>query len=73
MVTLAGGVLIIKKSNTRRYVLRGWLELPEMTIMKLNGPWYEDPISRISSPTPNRAGTSTRTEFARSERPLARG
>jgi len=43
-VTLAGGILAINKSNTRRYVLRGWLELPEMTIMKLNGPWYDAPI-----------------------------
>lgn len=43
-VTLAGGVLVIKMSNTQRYVLRGWLETPEMTIMTLNGPWYDDPI-----------------------------
>jgi hypothetical protein len=43
-VTLAGGVLVIKKGSTTRYVLRGWLETPEVTIMKLNGPWYDDPI-----------------------------
>lgn len=43
-VTLAGGVLVIKMSNTQRYVLRGWLELPDMTIMKLNGSWYDEPI-----------------------------
>lgn len=43
-VMLAGGVLVIKMSNTQRYVLRGWLETPEMTIMTLNGPWYDDPI-----------------------------
>lgn len=41
---LTGDVLVIKMSNTEKYVLRGWLELPEMTIMKLNGPWYNDPI-----------------------------
>lgn len=45
-VTLAGGVLVIKMSNTQRYVLRGWLETPEMTIMTLNGPWYDDPIPK---------------------------
>lgn len=43
-VTLSGGVLVIKMSNTQRYVLRGWLERPEMTVMTLNGPWYDDPI-----------------------------
>ena len=31
-------------SNMQRYVFRGWLDLPDMTIMKLNGPWYDDPI-----------------------------
>lgn len=42
--TLTGGVLVIRMTNRQRYVFRGWLELPEMTIMKLNGPWYDDPI-----------------------------
>ena len=31
-------------TNRQRYVLRGWLERPELTIMKLNGPWYDSPI-----------------------------
>lgn len=44
MVTLIEGILAIHKNNPQRYVLRGWLELPEITIMKLNGPWYSDPI-----------------------------
>ncbi len=41
---LAGGILVIRMSNMQRYVFRGWLDLPDMTIMKLNGPWYDDPI-----------------------------
>jgi hypothetical protein len=43
-VALSGGVLVIQMTNRQRYVFRGWLDLPEMTIMKLNGPWYDDPI-----------------------------
>jgi hypothetical protein len=43
-ITLAGGVLVVKMTNTQRFVLRGWLERPDLTIMKLNGPWYDDPI-----------------------------
>ena len=42
--TLSGGLLVIRMTNMQRYVFRGWLELPDMTIMKLNGPWYEAPI-----------------------------
>lgn len=51
-VVLTGGVLAITMSNRQRYVLRGWLELPDMTIMKLNGPWYDAPIpaSILSNP-----------------------
>jgi len=42
--TLSDGLLVIRMTNMQRYVFRGWLELPDMTIMKLNGPWYEAPI-----------------------------
>jgi len=41
-VTLsAAGILVIKTTTERRYVLRGWLEGPNMTVMELFGPWYE--------------------------------
>ncbi len=43
-VALVGGVLIIKMTNMQRYVVRGWLERPELTVLKLNGPWYDAPI-----------------------------
>ena len=42
VVTLSNaGVLVITMTNERSYVLRGWLEGPTMTVMTLNGPWYE--------------------------------
>jgi hypothetical protein len=40
-VELSSGVLILRIANERRYVLRGWEEAPDMTIMTLNGPWYD--------------------------------
>lgn len=43
-VTLSGGVLAMRVNSAKRYVLRGWLDTPAMTYMKLNGPWYDDPI-----------------------------
>jgi hypothetical protein len=51
VVTLSAGVLAIKMTNEQRYVLRGWLESPAMTVMKLNGPWYDDiPADILSNP-----------------------
>ena len=41
MTLSAAGILVIKTTKERRYVLRGWLEGPNMTVMELNGPWYE--------------------------------
>jgi hypothetical protein len=41
-VTLSSeGILVIRMTNEQRYVLRGWEEAPDMTVMTLNGPWYE--------------------------------
>jgi hypothetical protein len=28
--------------STTKYVVRGWLELPDITILKVVGPWYDD-------------------------------
>jgi hypothetical protein len=53
VVTLsADGVLSIRMTNEQRYVLRGWLVTAEMTVMKLNGPWYADgiPANIFSNP-----------------------
>jgi hypothetical protein len=35
------GILVIRMTNEQRYVLRGWEDAPDMTVMTLNGPWYE--------------------------------
>jgi hypothetical protein len=41
-VTLSSdGILLIRMTNEQRYVLRGWEEAPDMTVMTLNGPWYD--------------------------------
>ena len=53
VVTLsADRILVIRMSNEQRYLLRGWLETPAMTVMKINGPWYADgiPADIISNP-----------------------
>lgn len=41
-VSINGRVLTINSSNPSRYVIRGWLELPDMTIFEVCGPWYID-------------------------------
>jgi hypothetical protein len=43
-VKVNGRVLMIKDTNLRKYVIRGWLELPNMTIMEVCGPWYNDDV-----------------------------
>lgn len=41
-ITIAGLVISIKREkSTARYVVRGWLELPDITILKVAGPWYD--------------------------------
>lgn len=37
-------VFFIKQRNTQKYVIRGWLELPDMTILVVCGPWYNDDV-----------------------------
>ncbi|HVF47648.1 MAG TPA: hypothetical protein VNA17_08795 [Pyrinomonadaceae bacterium] len=39
--SINGRVLSITQRNTARYVIRGWLELPDMTILVVCGPWYD--------------------------------
>lgn len=41
---ISGRVLAIKQNNIAKYVIRGWLELPDMTIMEVCGPWYGDDV-----------------------------
>ncbi len=39
-----GRILSIKNRNTAKYVIRGWLELPDMTILEVCGPWFDDDV-----------------------------
>lgn len=41
-ISIDGRVIYIKQKNTMKYVVRGWLELPDMTILKVAGPWYDN-------------------------------
>jgi hypothetical protein len=41
---ISGRVLVVKENNLRKYVIRGWLELPDMTILEVCGPWYNDDV-----------------------------
>lgn len=33
-----------KRNSVKRYVIRGWLELPDATLLKITGPWYDGEI-----------------------------
>lgn len=38
-----------KSTTTTKWVIRGWLELPSMTVLLLAGPWYDDaPIPEVN-------------------------
>ncbi len=41
-ISIVGQVLSIRQKGVAKYVIRGWLELPTMTILKLAGPWYDN-------------------------------
>jgi hypothetical protein len=41
-VAISGRVLVIKDRHLTKYVIRGWLELANMTILEVCGPWYDD-------------------------------
>lgn len=43
-VAINGRVLSIRSRSTAKYVIRGWLELPDMTILEVCGPWYDDDV-----------------------------
>jgi len=43
-VAISGRVLFIKGPNSSKYLIRGWLELTNMTILEVCGPFYDAPI-----------------------------
>jgi hypothetical protein len=41
-ITIVGRLISIKHGrSTAKYVVRGWMELPNMTILKVAGPWFD--------------------------------
>lgn len=43
-IAVNGRVISIRLRNTAKYVIRGWIELPDMTILEVCGPWYDDDV-----------------------------
>lgn len=43
-IGIDGRILVIKQRNVAKYVIRGWLELPDMTILEVCGPWYDNDV-----------------------------
>ena len=41
---ISGRVLVISDPNLKKFVIRGWLELPDMTVLEVCGPWYKDDV-----------------------------
>lgn len=40
-IGISGQILDVKVGAAAKYVVRGWLEGPEMTVLKITGPFYE--------------------------------
>jgi hypothetical protein len=54
-ISISGRVLSIRHKNLAKYVIRGWLELPDITILEICGPWYDnDPIPADIFTDPNK-------------------
>ena len=52
-ITIDGRVITIRHKGTAKYVIRGWLELADMTILKVVGPWHDSqeiPAEIFSNP-----------------------
>jgi hypothetical protein len=64
-VAVKGRVLVIKDTNLRKYVIRGWLELPNMTIMEVCGPWYNDDLIPEEIFTNSLQGANLNKKWAR--------
>lgn len=41
-ISIVGSTIFIKQKGLAKYVVRGWLELPNMTILKVCGPWFDN-------------------------------
>ena len=43
-ITIVGRLISIRHKGTAKYVVRGWLELPGITILKVAGPWFDEQV-----------------------------
>jgi hypothetical protein len=53
-VSIVGQVLTLTQRNKAKYVIRGWQEFANMTVLNVCGPWYDDqPIPETVFTIPN--------------------
>ncbi len=63
-LSVVGRVIYMKRpKSTAKYVIRGWIELPNMTILRVTGPWYEDVDGR-NDEIPERSFTDPEYGFS---------
>lgn len=41
---IKGTILSIMRKGTAKYVMRGWLNLPDATVLTVCGPWFDDDV-----------------------------
>jgi len=64
-IAINGRFLTIRQHNTAKYLIRGWLEMPDMTVLEVCGPWYDDdpiPADVINNP---QQGVNLNRQWAR--------
>lgn len=64
-ISINGRFLTIRQHNTAKYLIRGWLEMPDMTVLEVCGPWYDDdpiPADIINNP---QQGVNLNRQWAR--------
>lgn len=64
-VSINGRTLSIRQNNTAKYVIRGWLELADMTILTVCGPWYDDDVIPEAIFTSNEQGANLNANWIR--------
>ncbi len=57
----AGHVIDVRMGSPAKYVVRGWLDLPAMTILKICGPFYGGEVPRDVLENPEKGGNLNQT------------
>lgn len=66
-VAIDGRILTIRQNNLAKYVVRGWLELPNMTILEVCGPWYDNDVIPPEIFTNPNQGANLNRKWARTK------